>query len=168
MAHRTLSGAPATSPNRWIPTVGASVFWATGQFGGAPDRHCSVSSAPSGSALTLARTVAHLMPSADDRWREVVVAPLAHRTLSGATPNSPVNYSGAASRIPEGEQFGVGVPGALDTVRWCTGHCPVAHRTVRCARPGHTSADFCSLYLNPFSVFLLVCCEPLVPVELII
>jgi hypothetical protein len=32
-----LSGAPATSPNRWIPTVGASVFWGTGQSGGAPD-----------------------------------------------------------------------------------------------------------------------------------
>jgi hypothetical protein len=29
--------------------------------------------------------------------REVVVAPLAHRTLSGASPDSPVNYSGAAS-----------------------------------------------------------------------
>jgi hypothetical protein len=152
--HRTLSGPPATSPNRWIPTVGASVFWATGQSGGAPDRHCSVSSAPSGSGLTLARTVAHLMPSADDRWREVAVAPLAHRTLSGVTPDSPVNYSGAASRILEGEQFEVGVPGAPDTVR--------------CARPGHTSADFCSLSLNPFSIFLLVCCEPLAPVELII
>jgi hypothetical protein len=139
--HRTLSGTPATSPNRWIPTVGASVFWATGQSGGAPDKHCSLSGAPSGSTLTLARTVAHLMPSADDRWREVVVAPLAHRTLSGATPDSlvlhrtvwcytgqsgatpdsPVNYSGAASRIPEGEQFGVEVPGAPDTVRWHTG-----------------------------------------------
>ena len=99
--------------------VGASVFWATGQSGGAPDRRCSLSGAPSGSALTLARTVAHLIPSAGDRWREVAVAPL-------------------------------------------------AHRTVRCARPGHTSADFCSLYLNPFSVFILVCCEPLAPVELII
>jgi hypothetical protein len=65
-----------------------------------------------------------------------------------------VNYNGAASRIPEGEQFGVGVPGAPNTVR--------------CAKPGHTSADFSSLYLNPFSVFLLVCCEPLAPVELII
>jgi hypothetical protein len=75
------SGAPATSPDRWIPTIGASVFWATEQSGGAPDRHCSVSGAPSGPALTLARTVAHLMPSTDDRWREVVVAPLAHRTV---------------------------------------------------------------------------------------
>ena len=102
--HWTLSGAPATSPNRWIPTVGASVFWATGQSGGAPDRSCRLSGVPSGAALTLARTVGYLMPSADDRWREVAVAPL-------------------------------------------------AHRTVRCARPGHTSADFCSLYLNPFRSF---------------
>jgi hypothetical protein len=81
MAHRTLSGAPATSPGRWIPTVGVSVFWATGQSGGEPDSHCSLSDAPSGSALTLACTVAHLMPSADDRWREVAVALLAHRTV---------------------------------------------------------------------------------------
>jgi hypothetical protein len=44
-----------------------------------------------------------------------------HRTLSGASPDSPVYYSGAASRIPEGEQFGVGVPGAPDTVRWHIG-----------------------------------------------
>jgi hypothetical protein len=29
--HRTLSGAPATSPNCWVPTVGASDIWATGQ-----------------------------------------------------------------------------------------------------------------------------------------
>jgi hypothetical protein len=48
-------------------------------------------------------------------------SPVRHRTLSGATPDSSVNYNGAASRIPEGELFGVGVPGAPDTVRWCTG-----------------------------------------------
>jgi hypothetical protein len=60
----------------------------TGQSGGAPDRHCSVSGAPSGSALTLARTVAHLMASADDHWREVVVAPLAHRTVRCTTGQS--------------------------------------------------------------------------------
>jgi hypothetical protein len=63
--HRTLSGAPATSPGCWILTVGASIFWATGQSGGAPDIHCSVSGAPSSTALTLACTVAHLMPSPD-------------------------------------------------------------------------------------------------------
>jgi hypothetical protein len=67
-----------------------TVRWCTGQSGGAPDRHCSVSGAPSDSALTLARTVAHLMASADDRWREVVVAPLAHRTVRCATGHCPV------------------------------------------------------------------------------
>jgi hypothetical protein len=42
-------------------------------------------------------------------------SPVRHRTLSGATPDSPVNYSGVASRIPEGEQFRVEVPGAPDS-----------------------------------------------------
>jgi hypothetical protein len=53
-----------------------------------PDRHCSLSGAPSVSALTLARTVAHLMPSADDRWREG--APLEHRTVWCVTGHCPV------------------------------------------------------------------------------
>jgi hypothetical protein len=78
-----------------------------------------------------------------------------------------MNYSGVASQILEGDKFGVDLPGASDTVRWCTGHCPVAHRTVWCARPGQPSVVFCSFYLNPFLDFLLVCVEPLGPVELI-
>jgi hypothetical protein len=53
--------------------------------------------------------------------REVAVAPLAHRTLSGASSDSPVNYSGTPSNFPEGEEFSVECPGAPDTVRWCTG-----------------------------------------------
>jgi hypothetical protein len=57
--HRTMSGAPATSPGRWVLTVGASDSWATGQSGGAPDSHYSQFGAPSGSVLTSARTVAH-------------------------------------------------------------------------------------------------------------
>jgi hypothetical protein len=87
------------------------------------------------------------MPSADDRWREVVVASLAHWTVRCPIGHCPVNYSGAASRIPEGEQFGVGVPGAPDTVLWCTGHCPVAHRTLSGGTPDspvrQTRAHFC-------------------------
>jgi hypothetical protein len=59
MAHRTQSGALATSPDRWILTVGSSDIWATGQSSGAPDSHCSLSGAPSGAALTSARTIAH-------------------------------------------------------------------------------------------------------------
>jgi hypothetical protein len=49
------SGAPATSPGRWVLTVGASDMWATGQSGGAPDSHYSLSGAASGAALTSAR-----------------------------------------------------------------------------------------------------------------
>jgi hypothetical protein len=148
------SGAPTTSPNHWILTVGASVFWATRQalfsvwcaiwLCSDSGVHCSAFIAFCRRPLARSSRCSTGTPD----------SPMPHRTLSGATPDSPVNYSGAASRNPEGEQFGVGVPGAPDTVR--------------CARPGHTSADFCSLNLNPFSVFLLVCCEPLAPVELII
>jgi hypothetical protein len=46
-----------------------------------------------------------------------------------------VNFSGDAPEKPEGEEFEGNLP-------WCTGHCPVAHRTVRCARPGSTSVSF--------------------------
>jgi hypothetical protein len=56
-AHWTLSGAPATSPNRWGSTVGALTSGATEQSGGAPDRpvHCPMRLlAP---ALTSARAV---------------------------------------------------------------------------------------------------------------
>jgi hypothetical protein len=72
MAHRTLSGAPAMSPGRWVPTVGASDNGATGQSGGAPDRSCSLSVVPSGACLTAARAVALFTVHysvADDRWR---------------------------------------------------------------------------------------------------
>ena len=53
--HRTLSGAPATSPNRWSSTVGALTSGTTAQSGGAPDRSCSLSGAPSVPALPSAR-----------------------------------------------------------------------------------------------------------------
>jgi hypothetical protein len=105
---------------------------------------------------------------ADSRsWRVQSRSPLEHRTLSGGTPDSPVNYSGAPLRIPEGVEFSLEFPGAPDSVRWHTGQCPVAHRTVRCARPGHTSVVPCSLCLNPFLSLLLAYCEPLAPIELI-
>jgi hypothetical protein len=57
--HRTLSGAPATSPSCWVLTVGALTCGATGQSGGAPDSHYSLSGVPSAPALISARAVAH-------------------------------------------------------------------------------------------------------------
>jgi hypothetical protein len=53
------SGAPATSGDRWGLTVGALTCGASGLSGGAPDRSCRLSGAPTARALTLARTVAH-------------------------------------------------------------------------------------------------------------
>jgi hypothetical protein len=67
MHHRTLSGAPATSPNRWGSTVGGLTCGATGQSGGASDSHCSLSGAPSGACSDSARAVRALFTFADDR-----------------------------------------------------------------------------------------------------
>jgi hypothetical protein len=49
--HRTLSGAPATSADRWGSTVGALTGGACGLSGGAPDRSCRLSGAPTARAL---------------------------------------------------------------------------------------------------------------------
>jgi hypothetical protein len=57
--HRTLSGAPATSADRWVSTVGALTCGASGLFGGALDRSCRLSGAPTARALTSARAGAH-------------------------------------------------------------------------------------------------------------
>jgi hypothetical protein len=135
MAHRTRAGAPATSPSRLVPTVGALTYGATGQSGGAPDSHCSLFGAPSGACSNSARAVAHcrsLFTFCRRPLALLAVTPL-------GTPDSPVNYSGVAPQILEASELERIHPGARDTVRWCTRHCPVAHRTIRCARPGQPS-----------------------------
>ena len=70
---------------------------------------------------------------------------------SGATPDSPVNYSGVAPRIPKGGKFGVDLPGAPDTVRW---------HTEQSGAPDQGSLRFLLLlslepYLGPFYWFVL-------------
>ena len=77
---------------------------------------------------------------------------------SAGTPDSPVNYSGAASHFPEGGKFSFEFPGAPDTVRWHTGQFGAPDQ-------GAFWDVFSSLYLNPSLVFLLACCEPLAPVK---
>ena len=95
------SGAPATSPGRWVLTIGASDFWATGQSDGAPDSHCSLSGAPSGACSNSARAVAHCSLL----LLQMIVGAVSR--CSAGTPDSPVNYSGVASQIPEGGKSGV-------------------------------------------------------------
>jgi hypothetical protein len=86
MAHRTLSGAPATSPGRWVPTVGASDNGAIEQSGGAPDSHYSLSGAPSAPALTSARAGAHCSVSMFLCRRPLAL----YSCYSAGTPDSPV------------------------------------------------------------------------------
>jgi hypothetical protein len=105
-------------------TVGALTSGGTGQSGAAPDSHCSLSGAPLTSVLTSATNCSIVRGTVQS-----TVAPKSR--CSAGAPDSPVNYSRVALEKPEGEEFRV--------VRsWCIGHCLVAHRTVRCARPGHT------------------------------
>jgi hypothetical protein len=59
--HRIVSGAPATSPGRWVPTVGALTAGPAWMSGGTPDMYCRVCGAPLRACLTSARSGAHLM-----------------------------------------------------------------------------------------------------------
>ena len=53
------SGAPATSPGRGVPTVGALTARPAWMSGGTPDMYCRVSGAPLCACLTSARSGAH-------------------------------------------------------------------------------------------------------------
>jgi hypothetical protein len=131
MAHRTLSGAPASSPGRWVPTVGASNNGATGQSGGALDRSCSLSVTPSAPALTSARAGAHCSVSLFLCRRPLAL----FSRYSAGTPDSPVNYSRVAPQIPEASELERIHPGAPDS--------PV--RQTRAA-----FGCFAPFFLNPF------------------
>jgi hypothetical protein len=121
--------------------VGALISGGTGQSGAAPDMHCSLSGAPLTSALTCTANCSAVRGTVQS-----TVAPKSR--CSAVTPDSPVNYSGATLEKPEGGQFRV-------VQSWCTGHYPVAHRIVRCARPGHTWVSFAPFFLNPsFNLFI--------------
>jgi hypothetical protein len=173
-AHRTVRCGTGHCPVRqprhptvrvlMVLTVGALTSWGTGQSGATPDIHCSLSGAPSGACSDSAQTIRTLFTLSADRWsRPLRWQPLLRwcTEQSGGTPDSLVNYSGARPQKPEGEEFEVDPP-------WCTGHCPVVHRTVRCTRPGFTSVSFAPFFRTLTLIFLLVYAEPLAPVECII
>jgi hypothetical protein len=72
-----------------------------------------------------------------------------------------VNYSGAAPGKPEAEEFELIHPSAPDTVRWHTGQSGAPDQ-------GTPRFPFCSFLLKPILFFLLVCVEPLTPVDHVI
>jgi hypothetical protein len=79
--HRTVSGVPATSPGRWVPTVGALSCGPAWLSGGAPDKSCRLSGVPPARALLLCARWRAFTALQSTVAREVVVAPLAHRTV---------------------------------------------------------------------------------------
>jgi hypothetical protein len=95
--HRTVSGASATSPGRWVPTVGALSCGPAWLSGGAPDKSCRLSGVPPARALLLCRRRRAFNALQSTVAREVAVAALSHWTVRCA-PDSPVNYSEADSR----------------------------------------------------------------------
>jgi hypothetical protein len=101
-------------------------------------------------ALTLRELSAHCSTFVGVRCSRL----LRWSRCSADAPDSPVNYSGAGLLKPEGGKFEVVRPWAPDTVR--------------CVRPGFSSVSFAPFFLNPNLIFLLVCVEPLAPVEYII
>jgi hypothetical protein len=130
-------GVPFIAP-RQLGSVGGnlgrlilpSVGWRTGQSSAPPDNHCS--------CPVRDRLPNLAQPIVADLW------PLAHRTLFGAhrtvwcplptvalaavgSPDSPVNYSRTSPKFSR--EWPVRWRPA-----WRTGHYPVHHRTVRCAR----------------------------------
>jgi hypothetical protein len=114
--HRTLSGAPATSPSRWVPTVGALTCGATRQsLFTVRCAFCACSDFCARSrALLITVRLLQTIVGAVSRYSAW------HTGQSGATPDSLVNYSGVAPQIPEASELEGIHPGAPDTVWWRT------------------------------------------------
>jgi hypothetical protein len=79
--HRTLSGAPATSTDRWGSTVGALSCGPVWLSGGAPDQPCRLSGVPPARALLPCARRRAFNALQSTVAREVVVAPLSHWTV---------------------------------------------------------------------------------------
>ena len=122
-AHRTLSGARFPSLNSAVDRCRSGSCWRTGHVRCTPDSPVPPSD----------RWLGHVSRAdrAADRWPG---RPLAHRTVR-CTPDSPVNFSRTPLANSRERPLRPRHPGAPDTVRCTTGHCPVHHRTVRCPRP---------------------------------
>jgi hypothetical protein len=114
-AHRT---CPVRHPRHQKPlgsTVGALSSRPAWMSGGAPDMHCRLFGAPAWACLTSARAACAFNASQVAVGAEIAVAPLLHRIVR-CTPDSPVNYSGAAGVKTRGWR----VPEAA--LPWSTGH----------------------------------------------
>jgi hypothetical protein len=167
IAPRQLGAVGGNLGRQFLP----SVKWCTGQSSAPPDNHCScpvLDRLPNQAHPTIAppSQLVHRTLSSAHRTIRCSSWPLEQSTCrpqiarptvgagdcwptgqSGAPPDSPVNYSHVASLF-SGEQL-VDVWPA-----WDTGHCPVRHRTVRCARPEQVLVVHRQLFFNSNLLFL--------------
>jgi hypothetical protein len=120
LAHRTLSGAPPDSVRcGFLSFFGEADRWRFGAVGAPDTVRCTPDSPVP--LPTIGTCHASRADSAADRWPGRL---LAHRTVR-CTPDSPVNYSRTLLITSREQQVRLSQPGAPDTVRCTTGHCPV-------------------------------------------
>jgi hypothetical protein len=163
IAPRQLGAVGGIPGRQFLPSVG----WRTGQSGAPPDIHCSVSGADHLPKLaqpivedleplahrTLSgahRTVRCPHQTVGSATRHAWIARPTVGTLdrwltglSGAPPDSPVNFSHTTSTNSRERPID-------QTPAWRTGHCPVHHQTVQCTQTaqslGCSSQVFFLLY----------------------
>jgi hypothetical protein len=112
-------------------------------------------------ALTSTRVCTHCLLSLF-----ICRRPLARSSYcSAGTPDSPVLHRAVRwiiaerlSQIPEAGKFDLILPGAPDTVRWHTGQSGAPDQ-------GCLRFNFAPLFWTLSFIVVLVCCEPLAPVE---
>jgi hypothetical protein len=128
LAHRTVRCTPDTVRCGFLSFSGEVDRWRLGAVGALGTVRCT----PDSPVPPPDRWLRHVSRAdrAGDRWPG---RPLAHRTVR-CTPDSPVNYSRTSPMNSRERPVRSSQPGAPDTVRCTTRHCPVHHRTVRCTQ----------------------------------
>jgi hypothetical protein len=124
IALRQLGAVGGQQGRLFLPSVG----WRTGQSGAPPDNHCSC-------------PVRDLLPF----LVQTTVAPrrrLAHRTVRCPLPTVVAGHTSPTYCVTDRCAGGRWLTGQFSqewplhrSSAWRTGHCPVHHRTVWCARP---------------------------------
>jgi hypothetical protein len=120
MAHRTVRCAtghcPVRQPRQQTVGVRPLELWLVGPLDCPVVHRTSPVDCPVRQLRVLCplRAQAHIKCVAVDRCAR-------SSRCSTGTPDSPVNYSGAPSKISEGSKYSFKCPGAPDTVRWHTG-----------------------------------------------
>jgi hypothetical protein len=139
VCHRTVSGAPPDSV-RCTRALDAELATFGKISGRSAIIHRTVRCASGATTTSRATVDCNRIKCATVRARgraRVGGAPDSLQDLSGAPPNSLEAPQVRAPTVePQRLADGAGAP---DNVRWCTGQCPVVHRTVRCAMRQHTS-----------------------------